>query len=318
MAPESRLRSERGGIDVSIIIVNRNTKELLRACLGSIRLLPDAVKREVIVVDNGSTDGSLEMLEKSFPIGIRLIRNETNTGFAFPNNQGIRASRGRYILLLNSDTEVRAGALDRMVRYMDDHLEAGACGPLLRYPDGREQPSWFSFQTPWRVFCDMVGLAALFPNSRLFANQERLFDASRVTEVETLMGAALMVRRSVVQRIGLIDEQFSVHCNEMDWCYRMHLAHDARVFLPDAEVMHHLGATLKAENRDYRLQSELLRNLFDYIEKHHGRKGVLWFRFWTAFGYGMRLLVGRGSEAVRRFRRGMWNVAISGDPARFV
>src|SRR5690606_38053907 len=132
------------------------TRGFLERCLTSLGS-PTPLSLETIVVDNGSTDGSPEMVEQAFP-RVRLLRNASNTGFAFPYNQGIALSRGRYLLLLNSDTIVLEGALERLVDFMEHHPRVGAAGPLLRYPDGRLQPSCFSFHSPWRVFCDMSGL----------------------------------------------------------------------------------------------------------------------------------------------------------------
>ena len=283
------LLGKESGPDLSIIVVNRNTRDFLERCLRSIEEVPGAIRTEVVVIDNGSSDGSAELVRERHP-EVRLIRNERNTGFAFPNNQGIRVSTGRNVMLLNSDTIVLPGALERLVRFMDDHPGVGACGPRLSFPDGRLQASCFSFHTPWRLFCDMSGLASIFPRSRVFGNQQMGFDYERTGKAEALMGAALVVRREVVERMGLIDERFTLHANEVDWCYRMHLAGWDRVFVHDAEIIHEMGGTMRQENVNSRLQGEMLQNLFDYYRKYYGAAGVLWFRLCFALGYGARML----------------------------
>ncbi|HEX7242951.1 MAG TPA: glycosyltransferase family 2 protein, partial [Longimicrobiaceae bacterium] len=161
--------------DLSVIVVNRNTRQLLDECLASIHSLPDAVTLQVVVVDNGSTDGSVQTVRERHP-WVELICNDVNTGFAYPNNQGLAVSTGRYVILLNSDTLVRPGAFERLVRFMDEHPRAGACGPKLLYPDGRLQPSCRSFPTVWVHVCDMLFLDRVFPRSRLFGNMETWFD----------------------------------------------------------------------------------------------------------------------------------------------
>lgn len=278
-----------GAPDLSIVIVNRNTRDFLARCLQSIEEHPPGVATEVIVVDNGSSDGSADLVRELYP-EVRLIRNEENTGFAFPNNQGMRVAGGRYVMLLNSDTVVLSGALQRLVHFMDEHPDVGASGPRLSFPDGRLQPSCFSFHTPWRLFCDMSGLASLFPRSRIFGNQQVGFDYHRSGPAEALMGAAIVVRRSVLESVGLIDETFTLHANEVDWCYRMHLAGWERVFVHDAEIIHEMGGTMRQENVNSRLQGEMLQNLFDYYRKYYGVAGVLWFRLCSALGYGARML----------------------------
>ena len=311
--------------DLSIIIVNRNTRELLRACLRSIASLPDVVRCEVIVVDNGSTDGSAEIVTSDHP-DVRLIRNETNTGFAFPNNQGLRVARGRHVLLLNSDTEVRPCALERLVRYLDGHPTVGACGPRLLNADGSLQRSCFSFPSPWRHLCDMLDLGRLLPRSRIFANQRDWFEHTTTAPVDWLMGAALVVRREVVERVGILDERFSLYCNELDWCYRIHQAAWEVHFVHDAEVVHHCGATRRNEDRDFRLQSEFLRNHFDYIQKHYGIGGLLWYRLWMVVGFGLRAIriavINRvrptaPGRAHQRLVHGMFRVALTGEPDAF-
>jgi GT2 family glycosyltransferase len=308
--------------DLSVVIVNRNTRELLRACLRSIQDLRDRTSREIIVVDNGSDDGSVEMLSSEFP-GVRLIRNHENTGFAYPNNQGIKVSRGRYVLLLNSDTEVRDGCLDRLVDHLDGHPEVGACGPKLLFPDGSPQPSCFSFPSPWRHFCDMLHLGAVLPRSRIFANQSRWFDHERTAPADWLMGAALAVRREVLDKVGLLDERFTLYCNELDWCLRIRRAGWSVIFVHDATVVHHCGATRRLEDRDLRLQNELLDNHFEFIGKHYGRSGLVWYRLWLIVGFALRYLRITGMNLVRpsaegdshaRFIRVVLRAALGGGP----
>jgi len=311
--------------DISIVIVNRNTCGLLRACLHSIDILPDPVTYEIIVVDNASTDGSVQMVESVFPY-VRIIRNETNTGFAFPNNQGLKLARGRHILLLNSDTEVMTGALERLVRYLDQHNSVGACGPRLLNPDGTLQRSCFSFPSPWRHLSDMLDLARIFPRNRLFANQRDWFDHTRTLPVDWVMGAALVVRRDVLNEVGVLDERFTLYCNELDWCRRIHKAGWDVHFVHEAEVVHHCGATRRDEDRGFRLQSEFLRNHFDYIRKHYGVAGLLWYRLWMVVGFGIRAIRIGAINSVRptdsgrahsRLVRGTFRAALTGQPETF-
>jgi GT2 family glycosyltransferase len=311
--------------DISVIIVNRNTRELLRACLASIRALPDPVSVEVIVVDNGSTDGSVEMVAASFP-ETHLIRNERNTGFAYPNNQGIAVSRGRYVMLLNSDTEVRHHALARLVEFMDARPDAGACGPALFYPDGRPQPSCRSFPSLWGYLCDMLFLDRVFPRSRLFGNMETWFDHRHTAPVDQPMGAALLVRRETLDEVGPLDERFVIYYNDVDWCYRIHRAGWGIYFVHDAEVVHHQGVTTRSENAQMQLGAEMTRNVLDYFQKHFGKRGLLWFRFWTVVGFSIRRVVLVLPAALRPAAtaqwesllfRGMLRAAWTGNPDQF-
>ena len=317
--------SEEGAPDLSVIVVNRNTRELLLACLGSLFDGAAPLRIEVIVVDNASTDGSVPSVESRFP-QVRLIRNDTNTGFAHPNNQGIAASRGRYLLLLNSDTVVRHGALKRLVDFMDQHPEAGACGPRLVYPDGSLQRSCASFETPWRWFCDMLDLGKVLPRSTALSNLRVRFDHASTSPVDWVMGAALLVRREVVDEVGMLDERFRIHCNESDWCYRMHRAGWPIYYVHSAEVVHYCGETRKREADRSALEAEMARNLIDYYRKHHGRFGVISFRVWGVVGFALRrvkygvLNSLRPTDRTRtlgEFCRGMFRVAWTGNPDKF-
>jgi GT2 family glycosyltransferase len=228
-------------------------------------------------------------------------------------------------MLLNSDAEVTAGALERLVRFMDASPEAGACGPALFYPDGRTQTSCFSHETPWRLTCDMLALGKIFPRSRIFANQRTWFPHDRTAAVDWVMGAALVVRRETIEQVGTLDERFSLHCNESDWCYRMHRAGWRVFFVHDARVVHHCGETRRLENRGMEIQRELVQNEFDYYRKHFGGLGFAWYRLWTVIGFAPRALRYRlrrrhgspADAALEVFCRGMLRAGWTGDPDQF-
>jgi GT2 family glycosyltransferase len=275
-------------VGLSLIIVNHNTRQLLRDCLQSLQRGNDEIDFETIVVDNGSSDGSPEMVAEKFP-NVILIRNERNEGFAKPNNQGLRIARGRYLTLLNSDTIVQPHALETMVRFMDEHPEVGACGPRLLYPDGRLQPSCRSFPSLWRHFCDMTGLETFFPQS-IFGNFETRFQYDRDEEVDQPMGAALLVRREAYQEVGSLDERLNIYYNDADWCLRIKQAGWKIRFVRDAEIIHHGSMTTAITNRLLGQFDEMFRNCLYYYEKHFGRPAVVVFKLLTAFGFFPRTI----------------------------
>lgn len=277
-------------IDVSVIVVNLNTRELLRQCLASV-VSTTSLTLEVIVIDNASSDGSADMVRTEFP-DVRLIENKTNEGFARPNNAGMKESRGRYIFLLNSDAALKAEALTRLVAFMDATPDAAACGPRLLYPDGRLQRSVKGFPTLWTHACDMLGLDRLLPNSRLFGKGEMaFFDYDVCTEVDHVMAAAFLVRRKALDVVGLLDEQFRIYYNDMDWCYRMRSAGHKIYYVPTAEVFHHLGSTLGVVNRDFSFFWELHDNTALFHLKHYGRGAVMVYKVMLIVGFIPRACV---------------------------
>src|SRR5690606_1823761 len=206
--------------DLSIIIVSWNVRELLRACLRSLEAGRHALTLEVIVVDSASADGTPEMVRNDFP-WVHLLAQQENVGFPRGNNIGIHHSTGRYLLLLNPDTEVVGDALQRMVAYLDEHPQTGVGGAQLLYPDGRVQSSRRRFPTLLTAFFESTWLQPLAPQSVLdrYYVRDRPDDAT--SEVDWVMGACLMTRREVVEQVGLLDEDYFMYSEELDWCRRI-------------------------------------------------------------------------------------------------
>jgi len=235
-------------LDLSISIVNFNTKYFLEKCLLSIYKNTKHIDFEVFVVDNGSIDGSVEMVKSKFP-GIKLIINRENAGFAKANNQAIKESKGRYILLLNSDTEVLPSTFELMVKFMDSHAEVGALGCKLLNPDGSLQRSCRSFPNFLTLFLESTFLDQIFSRKRFFGvYQMTYWDHDDIREVDQPMGACLMVRRKAVEDVGLLDEDFFMFFEEVDWCYRIKEKGWRIYFLPHAKVIHHGGQSIKKLN----------------------------------------------------------------------
>ncbi|MEX2189099.1 MAG: glycosyltransferase family 2 protein [Bacteroidota bacterium] len=232
-------------MDLSIIIVSFNTRELLRTCLDSLRAHPSSLVWEIVVVDNGSSDGSADLVEQTYR-DVRLIRNSANLGFAAANNIGIRNSTGKYVLLLNSDTEMPASACDDVVRFLKSRGEIGLAGCTLRNPDGSLQPSVRSFPSVINLISESFFLYRIFPRSSLFGRYYMTnFDYSKPGQVDWVMGAFLMIHRGVFETIGLLDERFFMFGEEADLCYRAKQAGMATWFFPGVNVVHHWGSSSK-------------------------------------------------------------------------
>src|SRR3990172_1320883 len=273
--------------DISVIIVNHNTRQLLSECLQSLQKQEGGLSLQVICVDNASSDGSPEMAEQSFP-QVHCIRNRKNEGFAKPNNQGLAVAKGHYCLLLNSDTIVKPRALKTLLTFMDNHPDVGACGPRLVNPDGTLQRSCRRLPSLWRHFCDMSGLENLFPNS-VFGNFEKRFDHDRDAEVDQPMGAALLVRSDVIRQVGYLDEQFKIYYNEVDWCKRIKDSGWKISFVRDAEIVHYGGKTTEITNRSMEQFDEMTRNTLRYYEKHSGFAGAAGYRMLLVAGFSVRV-----------------------------
>jgi GT2 family glycosyltransferase len=257
--------------DVTVVVVTWNALPWLEQCLESVR------GRDVVVVDHGSTDGTLDLVRDRFP-EVRVIEQE-NKGMGGGNNAGMRAARGRYSFLLNSDAWVEGDGLDALVAFADAHPEAAVVGPKLLNTDGTLQRSARGEPTLWRLATEYLFIRKLAPHTRLLNPLYRGdFAHDRAEEVDWLFGAALLVRREAADAVGLFDEDFFMFSEEVDWMTRFRRAGWKVLFFPGAEVVHVGGAS-----HGGRLYAENLRGHLRFLAKHRGlaqaeraRKLLLW------------------------------------------
>jgi GT2 family glycosyltransferase len=256
-----------GRTPLSVVIVSWNTRELTLEALASFLPARDP-QLEVIVVDNASSDGSADAIEASFP-EVHVIRNDRNTGFAGGVNLGLRAARHRLILLLNPDTRVIGDVLARLVEYADAHPEAGILGPRILDENGALQASKFRFPSLLNQLLAATYLYQLFPRSRFF-NRERMGGSTRheAERVDAVSGCAFLVRRELLDRVGMLDEAFFMYSEEVDLCYRAAQAGFEVHYAPVGEIVHLGGASSRLTSLrsflDYR------RSLLRFFWKHHG------------------------------------------------
>ena len=256
-------------VKLSIIIVNWNVKEDLIKCLTSLHKNPPSYVFEVIVIDNASTDGSVEAVRNKFP-DVVVIAKSQNLGFAAGNNQGIERSQGEYILLLNPDTIVHPHSLDILVEFMDKNKDVGICGPQLLNQDGTIQPSARGFPT----FRGALYRHTIFRYLRLFRYEYKKwlmksFDHKTKMDVDQVMGAALMIRQSIIRDIGPMDEGFFMYYEEVDLCYRMKQAGWRIVFTPEAKITH-LGGKSSGQI-PVRKRIMAMTSLLKFFRKHRGK-----------------------------------------------
>ncbi len=253
---------------LSVIIVNYNVKFYLEQCLESVRRASQGLQVEVYVVDNLSTDGSVAYLRERFP-DVTFVANQENVGFARANNQAIRQSKGRYVLLLNPDTIVGEDTLARMVEFMDAHPEAGGTGAYMLNADGSFAPeSRRGLPTPFVAFCKMVGLTKLFPKSRLLGRYYMGYlDANEVNEIEAISGACMMLRREALDKVGLLDEDFFMYGEDIDLSYRVLKGGYKNYFIP-TRMLHYKGeSTVKSS---YRYAYTFYQAMRLFFRKHYG------------------------------------------------
>jgi GT2 family glycosyltransferase len=241
-------------IDLSIIILSHNTSRLLRECLESVRqAMKNNLVSELIVVDNDSTDDSVGMVKRDFPEAI-VIGSPKNLGYAGGNNLGIKKARGKFILFLNSDTQIFQESLIKMVKFMEENPQVGASTPKTMLFSGKMDPDCHrGFPTPWGSICYFLGLEKLFPKSRIFGQYHKFYlDLNKNHEIDAGFGTFMIVRKAVLDRVGVWDDNYFFYGEDLDLFYRIKKAGWKVMFYHEPLVKHHKGASsgLRKESKN--------------------------------------------------------------------
>ena len=286
-------------LDLGIVIVNYRTCDLLRECLQSIYESRGDFSFQVCVVDNCSQDGSCAMVGKEFP-QVRLVESEVNGGYAYANNLGLRAfgftqtsdeklseSTPRYALLLNPDTLLPPSALQEMLNFMEAHPEAGVAGPRLVLADGSlDLACRRSFPSPEVSFYRMVGLSKLFPKSRRFGRYNLTYlNPDELAEVDSVVGAFMLVRAEALKQVGLLDESFFMYGEDLDWAYRIKKAGWKVYYNPQVTVLHYKRA---ASRHSRKASYEFYRAMHIFYRKHYAATMPFWLHWLIVGGIALR------------------------------
>ena len=302
-------------LDLSICIVTLNAMDYLRNCLRSIveqaayldlmesnssaatqpsdRPTPGQgrLNFELIVVDNGSNDQTIHMLQKEFP-ATRLILNGKNDGFARPINQALRLSAGQYMLILNPDTIILPGALNELVEYLNSHPDVGICGPKVLNRDGSLQKACRrGVSRPWAAFSYHSGLSSLFPKSKFFGGYLlNYMDEDATHEVDGVSGSCMLIRRPVVEQVGYFDERFFAYQEDADYCFQVKKAGWKIVYNPKAQIIHY-GGQGGSRVQPYRAIYEWHRSYYLYYRKNLAKDYLFLFNWFYYLLMGLKLLV---------------------------
>ncbi|MBO7068556.1 MAG: glycosyltransferase family 2 protein [Bacteroidaceae bacterium] len=267
---------------LSVVIVSYNVKYHLEQCIRSVQKASEGIESDIWVVDNASSDGSVEYLQSNFP-DVHFICNEENVGFSRANNQAICQSKGEYVLLLNPDTIVAEDTLKGCVDFLDSHSKVGATGVRMLNADGTFAPeSRRGLPTPFTSFCKMTGLSSLFPKNRTLGRYYmRYLNADEANPIDIISGAFNMIRRRTLDDVGLLDEDFFMYGEDIDLSYRMLLGGWQNYYLP-YNILHYKGES--SEKSSYRYVHVFYNAMLIFFNKHFGKKYIL-------LGYLIRLAV---------------------------
>lgn len=302
--------------DLSIIIVSWNVRELLEACLHAILTHQESLTVEILVIDSHSADGTAEMVRQKFP-HVRLTACLENVGFPKGNNIGLAQASGRYLFLLNPDTEIIGSALTTLKNYLDHHPAVGVVGPQLLNSDGSVQSSRRRFPTWQTAVFESTWLQPYAPAGLL----ERFYVLDRPddqpAEVDWVMGAAMLVRREVVEQVGGMDEGYFMYSEELDWCKRIKAAGWQVVYEPAAQIIHHSGKS--SEQASTQRHIHFNRAKLRYFRKHHGPAVAFFLRLVLLLNFvgqlvveGVKGVVGHKRPLRWQRVRAYWQVLRSG------
>ncbi|MWD29585.1 glycosyltransferase [Aquicoccus sp. SCR17] len=290
---------------MSVVVVNWNARDVLYDCLMSI-MQQTTMPHEVIVVDNNSTDGSPEMVREAFP-DVVLVANSENRGFAAANNQGLRLSRGKRLLLLNPDTVILEHAIDRVASWLDAHPDVGCVGCQVMENREQVQRTCFADLGPVNVALVEFGLHRLAPQNRFLGKPEYAgWGRDTQRDVDVVSGMFMMVPRHVFDEVGELDESFFIYSEEADWCRRIRRAGWRCVFTPEAQIIHLDGGSKSTAQIRSRMYIQMQKSKLIYLRKHYGVRGYVLGRLIFLVSSMLRFLLttGRnGSEEISARRR---------------
>ncbi len=285
---------------LSIVIVNYNVKHFLEQCLNSVQRATIHLDSEVIVVDNNSVDGSVQMVRSKFP-DVKLIANKENTGFSKANNQAIRDSFGEYVLLLNPDTVVEEDTLEKVVQFMDDHPDAGGLGVKMFDGKGKFLPeSKRGLPTPHVAFHKIFGISALLPKSKRFGKYHLSYlDRDKNHEIDILSGAFMLMRKSVLNQVGLLDESFFMYGEDIDLSYRIQKAGYKNYYFAGTQIIHYKGESTKKGSVNYVFI--FYNAMLIFAKKHFSAKNARTFGFLIKLAIYIRAGAAIFNRAIKTF-----------------
>lgn len=292
--------------DISVVIVNWNTRQMLLDCVESLVATTRNVSVEIIVVDNASSDGSMDALAAAHPAVIRICNTE-NQGFAKANNQGLRIARGRHLCLVNSDVKALDGVLDKLCAFADANPRVGAVAPRTVGGDMKLRRNCREFPSLRNAFCQAAFLDRMFPSVRAFRGRTMIeYDYATPEQIDVLSGCFLLVRRETIEQVGLLDERFFIYSEDVDWCRRIHQGGWDVMFYPHAEAIHYGGSSAAVER--LRFGIEQLKANLQYWRKHYAWPVSAMFWIIMSSGLALRatgwtlltLVPGRGTPDSRR------------------
>ena len=292
---------------VSVIIVSWNAKDYLEKCLDSLAINGGRYPLEIIVVDNDSSDGSPELVEKRYP-QVRLIRSGSNLGFAKANNIGLAQSSGDVLLLVNSDVEVLPGCIDGLVRHLQSDASVGMAGPRITGGDGLLQRSCRSFPTLWNMLCRALGLDTVLGKWKLFSGYSmRYWSQTETRPVDILTGCFWAVKRQAYEEVGGLDEAFFIYGEDMDWCKRFWMKGWKLTFLATSRAIHYGGGS--SRNAPIRFFLEKQKADLQYWRKHHSAQRAFGYLLISIVhmllrivGYSLRQVVGKGDVSSCKYK----------------
>jgi GT2 family glycosyltransferase len=278
-------------IQLSIIIVTHNAKDFLRNCLRSVFEKIKNLSFEVLVVDNTSSDGTFEMLKNEFP-QVKVIFSKENLGFAKANNLAIKEAKGKYIFLLNPDTILLDENFEKLIDFAQKNLNVGAIGPKVLNSDFTIQHQCKrGFPTPWNTLYYFLGLAKIFPKSKVFSGYLLTYlDTEKIQEVDSLSGCAMVVKREAIEKVGMMDEDYYLYGDDLDWCYRIKSGGWKVIYFPETKIIHYGGKGGTGKKPYFNIYC-FYKSALIFYRKHLAKEYFFLINWLVYFGIFLRFLV---------------------------